>query len=619
MSKTWTQVEQSQEYQSLSPQDKANAKKQYFDNVVSQKQEFNSLDQESQKEAKRQFFGGTQVQDIPESEFTPKNVALETAKGTAGYVGDRAKKILQGAGQAITHPVDTAGGTLKKIGEESLNPIDKIKGILGTGVGVVQNIPGSPLGLILNQLPNAEQRKQQGLDFATDTALTAGAGGFLGKIGGMAPSIAKGLEESSAKSYAKALGATTKSERELTSKVVPGLVEKKKVFATRGGLLDKAQEETEKAGEHLEVGYLTLPKKSRVEAGAVVKSIEDKQEALKVNGILPDVNKQHFDQLERVKNDFTSLAKDKNVSPQTLREIRQVYDKAIETSKQGFKMTGRGGARLNAQRVLANSIRREIAKKYPSISALNKEFSFWSNLGDLLETTAPKTKSPLSSFHAFAAEHAGAANPYVGLFVNLNKIFSDNVLVNSLSGAAKSHLASLISKGSIEKAAAFSNSLLSKTKNTIKGMGTELNNLGEKFVSAETDDLTSMGSKYSTSSKSESYRPPQDTPEERATAKDIDRMGEEGPMTAAKQTKKVVGGFRNTEEAQKFGEANKDNSKVLNSLRNKREKLLIENRKIMTKKNQTDEQMQKAMDNGVEAQLYREALEAAEGKLKNKP
>jgi hypothetical protein len=57
MAKSWSDVEQSQQYQSLSPQEQKGAKQQYFDNVISSKPEYQSLPQEEQQSARSQFIG----------------------------------------------------------------------------------------------------------------------------------------------------------------------------------------------------------------------------------------------------------------------------------------------------------------------------------------------------------------------------------------------------------------------------------------------------------------------------------------------------------------------------------------------------------------------------------
>ena len=92
----------------------------------------------------------------PRETLTPKsnvNVPLETAKGTAGYIGGRAGNILKGTGHAIMHPLKTG----KDLITAAVHPVE-------TGRQIIKSAKEDPLG------------------FATDTALTMGAGVGISKI-----------------------------------------------------------------------------------------------------------------------------------------------------------------------------------------------------------------------------------------------------------------------------------------------------------------------------------------------------------------------------------------------------------------------------------------------------
>ena len=58
MPKSWSEVEQSQQYQSLPQQDKDMAKQEYFKSVVMAKPEFNQLNDTQKQEARNEFLGG---------------------------------------------------------------------------------------------------------------------------------------------------------------------------------------------------------------------------------------------------------------------------------------------------------------------------------------------------------------------------------------------------------------------------------------------------------------------------------------------------------------------------------------------------------------------------------
>lgn len=129
MPKTWSEVQQSDLYDNLSPQDKINAKKEYWNNVVSSRQDYNTLNRISKQQAKSEFFGGSLVSDLPESQFRRNNVVLETAKDTSGT--------------AIRSAVNVPLNIAKGVGTIIKNPLQAGKAIGGTAVGLVQKaIPG---------------------------------------------------------------------------------------------------------------------------------------------------------------------------------------------------------------------------------------------------------------------------------------------------------------------------------------------------------------------------------------------------------------------------------------------------------------------------------------------
>src|SRR3972149_1718830 len=96
MSKSWSQVESSEEYKTLSGQDQIKAKKQYWSNIVSPKQEFKMLDSVSKSKAKEQFFGGKLKEDLPNDYFKTPNVALMTIGDTLGTIGKSASGVMSG-------------------------------------------------------------------------------------------------------------------------------------------------------------------------------------------------------------------------------------------------------------------------------------------------------------------------------------------------------------------------------------------------------------------------------------------------------------------------------------------------------------------------------------------
>ncbi len=200
MPKRWSEVEQSPEYLNLSGQQRFQAKKQYWQNVVENRKEYTTLNPESQGQAKSQFFGGILPEDdsakqprmgvnvdIPihpalMGDFSGKKdyslpmrvgpEAVGETLGTAGRsTGQLAKSVItpilhpiqtaKRLAQAVRHPVQTGKAVVSGLGERygSLENIAKTvaedpagfvgdvymgAGIAGAGVRTVGRIAGNP-------------------------------------------------------------------------------------------------------------------------------------------------------------------------------------------------------------------------------------------------------------------------------------------------------------------------------------------------------------------------------------------------------------------------------------------------------------------------------------------
>jgi hypothetical protein len=99
-----------------------------------------------------------------------------------------------------------------------------------------------------------------------------------------------------------------------------------------------------------------------------------------------------------------------SVSTESLRSYRQILDNIIKkTPKGGFGLTGLESAKLTATKASANAIRDVLAKDYPEIAALNKEYTFWKNVNKIIGDTIQRTKGQGTPLGETIAEGAGAA------------------------------------------------------------------------------------------------------------------------------------------------------------------------------------------------------------------
>jgi len=107
MAKPWSEVEKSDDYQLLSPEDKISAKQEYWNNVVSKKESFSSLSKEDKQSAQNEFLGGIKPEKNKVDLLTPSALAL----GGAGAIG-AGKWMLQPA--VDLYGVNKEAGKLKR-------------------------------------------------------------------------------------------------------------------------------------------------------------------------------------------------------------------------------------------------------------------------------------------------------------------------------------------------------------------------------------------------------------------------------------------------------------------------------------------------------------------------
>ena len=230
--------------------------------------------------------------------------------------------------------------------------------------------------------------------------------------------VANALQSSAEKKSAQALGATTKADKQLSEKIVPELLSRRVTFATRGGLLQKAQSSVEDVGGQLEETYSRLPPDTKIDIAPVIKRLEDAKDRFITTGaggqrvVVDAAGYKAADQLQQT---IISLAQDphklitnSDVSVNSLREARQILDKSIAKTGKSFALGAKDSAVLAAQKSGANAIRNELAQEFPQIAKINKEYNFWKNVETVVGNTVQRTKSQATPVGETIAEGAGA-------------------------------------------------------------------------------------------------------------------------------------------------------------------------------------------------------------------
>ena len=313
---------------------------------------------------------------------------------------------------------------------------------------------------------------------ATDKqALTAGAvSGGLSAAGSL---FSSALQKSAETSYSKALGATTKGNKALSDKVVPGLIDQNITALTRSSLYDKAAENVDKADTALSNAYNSLPQGTQSDWQPVLKTLQNQKDALTVNGVVLDNGK--YNALHKIQTDLlqvaggeAGVAKGLAVPVSDARAARQILDSAIKEKTSTFGITGAESDAVNAQKVAANAIRGQLATEHPDIAVLNKQFSFWKNVQDVVGATIQRTKGQSGLTGDLAAgagaviggENGGGLGDIIGSSL-VGKLLASAIKSTAwrtTSAVAKSNLADVLSSGNVANAVVILQKLATPTK-----------------------------------------------------------------------------------------------------------------------------------------------------------
>lgn len=422
--------------------------------------------------------------------------ALKSIGATVNNASELGQRALQGITSHLPGMPKTQIASLPDAVVKPTQDVNQQAGFLGGQIGQAFAIPNSAIDIGASAVANlANLGKAQPLLVGGAKAIAqAGTGALASKLGGATDKQAltagavsgglsvagslfsQALKGSAEKSMSKALGATTKSNKMLSDKVVPGLVEKNTIALTRGSLYNKAAENVDKADQALTDAYGSLPKGIKSDWTPVLQTLEDQKEALKVNGTVMDVGK--YNSLHQVQSDLLNVigggateVKNGSVPIEDARKARQILDGMVKNKT--FGITGAENDKLNATKEAANAIRSQLAKEHPDIAILNKQFSFWENVQDVVGATMQRTKNQTSLSGELAMDTGAVTGGQMG---GLGKIIEGGVVGKLLKSAlqstawrttsavVKSKLADLLASGDVAKATVILQKLATPTK-----------------------------------------------------------------------------------------------------------------------------------------------------------
>lgn len=340
-----------------------------------------------------------QSQPVSQSQEKPgfiKSVArgLVSPLVTAGTRIAQAGTALVTGKETNDRPITT---NLPGLGSFTVNPMKTKKQAAGEFAQTASLAIGNPIvsGAVAGAGKALE--RNAGLGSIFDETAKGAAFGLGSKLVGKGVAkafqpAAKPLQESAEKSYSKVLGATTKQNKVLSDKVVPGLLGRGEKAVTRTGLLNKAQRGMEQTGEALEAAYEKLPEGTRVNIKPIFDNLQKLKQQYVVKGTTQIGDDAAYKAVENMQRKLLDISNE-SVSVGSIRSFRQILDKATQRTGKAFGLSDSDSVVAEARKATANAIRSELAKEFPEIGKLNAEFNFWSNVQKVLGSTIQRTKS----------------------------------------------------------------------------------------------------------------------------------------------------------------------------------------------------------------------------------
>lgn len=355
-------------------------------------------------------FGTEQIAEF----FIPGGAAAKTEKAIQGA------SLLSKAPRALKSTLSLLGG----VGAES-----------ATMAGVTAAQGGTP-----------EQIKQNAI---------LGAGG---KLLGEAMSVAQKplstlFKNSAEKSMSKALGATTKIDKNLTQKVVPGLLDRGVTAMSRKSLLSKTTDFLHASGDAMDDVLKTIPDNAPVNLNSVADKLDDAKAAFMVtgaNGKPVIADPQAIAHIEGFQNILKQVGGE-NAPFASVRKLRQIWDKGVAKAGGFGGKTLNEGSLIEAQKSAADALRAELVKGRPDLQRVNAEFNFWANAQKVIKDTVERTSSQGTSLPKQMSRIAGVATGGLnGLAIAAIGEIAGSTAWRTLSAVTKSKIAKSLATGNLE-------------------------------------------------------------------------------------------------------------------------------------------------------------------------
>ena len=404
----------------------------------------------------------------------PSGYTLDIPEGLNPRTG-ASGRFIQGFGEAIdptpmvnaiAHPLDTGKAMLDQTADQYRQSGQSfMQGNPGQGMlHAVEAVPmvGPMVGNVANKIGQGDYAGALG--YGTGLALPAAAGELAG--GTKLPEM---LQTSAEKQYAQALNPTKAITKDATQKVVPELLNRKTWAFTYSGLSEKAQAALAQAAQKLDDVWTNQLAGKTSEKASLIQSMNDVIDDWTIDGA-PDPKTGIPVKISPRPEITNALAGIRDILSQypdlipveDLRRTRQIWDKIV-AARGGYQ----GGDLITdatnyARREGGTAIRKQLAAENPDIVDVNKEYSFWQNVNDILDATKQRRvgqQTPISERIMGAGGLAGglamggglAGGAEVGIMTAAATKLFRSTGYRTISANVKSMMADALASGNVAR------------------------------------------------------------------------------------------------------------------------------------------------------------------------
>jgi hypothetical protein len=362
---------------------------------------------------------------VPETAQTLADVGIGAVKGaaqTATNLGRLVHKIPGVSNFLFSQPglAETAFAEA----DQALKPTNRAQQVGKIGEQVAEVVvPGSKIAAAGEQLATrlaptlvpavgktaARVLPRAAVEATGGAALSAAQGGnpLIGAAGGavapvigtMVEGLPGRLKEKAAEKVVQALGPTKERYKAIATRLAPKILQRG-LGGSRASLQTQAAETLGRVGDELDTALTQYGQQAVTTTQPVLDALETAKDAFRTTtptGAVVEFEPRSIRQLNSLQEVIRGLGPQPTV--EQLVAVRRAWDRVVDQAG-GFahRATGAIGVPLKdiseawAKREATGAIRQLLKTEVPDLGAINKEWSFWKDLNDVLTQTMQRTQ-----------------------------------------------------------------------------------------------------------------------------------------------------------------------------------------------------------------------------------